>query len=148
MYRRVQIQDMPQLIEMENYFFDVDSDLHDVKNCCENESGFVFVDNDKIQAYILFKENIILQLHCEHNTHIPSDMSCGYIVSLCVNNKYQGKGIGKKLMEMIPVKEKVFLHVKKNNNIAISLYEKMGFKPVKLEKGFFRDDDALIMLKY
>lgn len=145
MYRQVKIQDMPQLIEMENYFFDVDSDLHDVKECCEKGTGFVYMIDENIKAYILYKECVKLS-YFDSFTHIIQDMSCGYIVSLCVNENYQGKGIGKKLMGNVPLKGAVFLHVKKHNHNAIHLYEKLGFETVKQEKGFFRDDDALILL--
>ena len=142
MYRQVKIQDMPQLIEMENYFFDVDSDLHDVKECCEKETGFVYEIDGNIQAYILYKECVKLSFF----DSFARNIDCDYIVSLCVNREYQGKGIGKKLMKILPLQGFVFLHVKKHNHTAIKLYEKMGFKSVKQEKGFFRDDDALILL--
>lgn len=148
MYRRVKIQDMPQLIEMENEFFDVDSTCHDVKECCEKENGFIYISNNDILAYILYKENVLLPLtECEKETftHIGNDMSCGYIVSLCVRKKCQGQGIGKNLLNLVPLSGPVFLHVKKNNLNAVKLYEKCNFFSLKQEQHFFKNDVALIM---
>ncbi len=61
-----------------------------------------------------------------------------------IDKNYQGKGYGKKSMELIIEKmheeyncEKLYLSVHEDNHAAIKLYEKLGFKktPLKDPKG-------------
>ena len=59
---------------------------------------------------------------------------------LAITKEFQGKGIGKKLLEK-SIKEakklgcnKMVIHVRSNNFNAISLYNKLGFERTKSEK--------------
>ena len=67
--------------------------------------------------------------------------------------KYQNKKIGTKLIEqMINDCRKnnvssITLEVKKSNNNAIHLYEKMGFTKVSIRKGYYQGIDGILMEK-
>jgi ribosomal protein S18 acetylase RimI-like enzyme len=90
----------------------------------KNEKVFVAEINSKIVGYRSFNKKRKLA-------------DSGY---LAIIKKFQGKGIGKKLLKR-SIREakklgcnKMVLHVRKNNFNAISLYEKLGFQKTKSEK--------------
>ena len=65
---------------------------------------------------------------------------------------FRGKGWGKLLLEEILKKlkregvERLLLEVSQKNNIALRLYEKVGFKKVGRRKSYYPDgEDALLM---
>ncbi len=66
-------------------------------------------------------------------------------LAICVQDAYQGNGIGKKLLNRLirearsGGKKGLRLTVSKNNKIAISLYKKAGFKII----GEYRDSKGL-----
>jgi ribosomal protein S18 acetylase RimI-like enzyme len=75
-------------------------------------------------------------------------------LTIAVHEGYQGRGLGKKLMEYLiswaksnPKIEKIQLHVRSSNERAIALYEKMKFvedgrktKMIKLSSNDYLDD--------
>jgi len=79
----------------------------------------------------------------------------GHIVSIAVLPDYRRRGIGSKLLEqaMEALKDiygckEVYLEVRVSNNPAISLYEKYGFRKVKIIRGYYLDgEDAYIMAR-
>jgi len=69
-----------------------------------------------------------------------------------VEFEYRGKGYGVKLMELFLMEMRrrgvvaVTLEVRVDNVVAISLYEKFGFKRVAVRKGYYKDGcDGLLM---
>ncbi len=79
----------------------------------------------------------------------------GHIVSIAVLPNYRRRGIGtmmmfkslERLKEYYNVNE-VYLEVRVGNIPAINLYEKLGFKKVKLIKHYYLDgEDAFVMAK-
>ena len=70
-----------------------------------------------------------------------------------VEEEYQGKGIGTKLMSYlvsIAIENKVdniTLEVRKSNDKAIHLYKKFGFHEVAVRKYYYGDEDAILMEK-
>lgn len=78
----------------------------------------------------------------------------GEIVNFYVDKEYQGMGFGQMLLsfylelaKMSGVKN-VSLEVRASNNVAISLYEKNGFKfSHKREKYYKNGEDALVLIK-
>jgi len=69
-----------------------------------------------------------------------------------VEFKYRGKGYGAKLMELFLNEMKsrmvtvITLEVRVDNTIAISLYEKFGFKRIDVRKEYYKDGcDGLLM---
>jgi ribosomal protein S18 acetylase RimI-like enzyme len=61
--------------------------------------------------------------------------------------EFRGQGLGFKLMQgfLAQTKGAVFLEVASMNNHAVALYKKCGFVEVGRRKGYYGDDDALIM---
>ena len=67
-----------------------------------------------------------------------SVVDCGYaiLLNVIVNEPYRGKGFGKVICESLMRSSleagahTAFLQVMKNNHVAISLYEKLGFKVI------------------
>ena len=75
------------------------------------------------------------------------------IDNIKVEEEYQGKGIGTKLMSYlvsIAIEKKVnniTLEVRKSNDKAIHLYKKFGFHEVAIRKYYYGDEDAILMEK-
>lgn len=63
-----------------------------------------------------------------------------------VLEEYRNKGIGSKLMEYLKDKP-ISLEVDINNEFAIKLYEKYGFKRVSIRKNYYNGNDAYLMIK-
>lgn len=79
-----------------------------------------------------------------------------YVYNIAVRPEWQGKGIGKSLInELVSYCLKnnlgfISLEVRISNNIAINLYKKFGFKILGKRRNFYKNpsEDALIMTKY
>lgn len=79
----------------------------------------------------------------------------GHVVSIAVVPEYRGLGIGKALMlsAMRAMKDyygcdETYLEVRVSNDIAIRLYEKLGYVKVERIKGYYADgEDAYVMAR-
>lgn len=75
------------------------------------------------------------------------------ILRIGIRPVFQGKGLGKKLLgEVIKILERegirrMFLEVNKENKIAYNLYKKFGFEEVYIRKGYYVNEDAVVMSK-
>ena len=72
------------------------------------------------------------------------------IMNLFVNEENRKKGIATSLMNEVIKKEKysrIMLEVNENNNEAIRLYSKLGFKEISLRNRYYGEDTAIIMEK-
>lgn len=71
------------------------------------------------------------------------------IVNVLVKEEYRNKKIGTKLLSYLIEKSKdkynITLEVNINNNVAIHLYEKLGFKKVSIRKEYYKGIDAYLM---
>lgn len=79
----------------------------------------------------------------------------GHIVSIAILEEHRRKGIGEALMRagmeamrnVYDAKE-VYLEVRVSNTPAIRLYEKLGFKVVKILEGYYSDgENAYLMAR-
>lgn len=80
-----------------------------------------------------------------------------HIFNLCVLDTERGKGLGEVMLlhlleaALVGKVKTVFLEVRPSNQIAINLYEKVGFIEVGFRKNYYPDgdgrEDALIMAK-
>lgn len=76
-----------------------------------------------------------------------------HILKVAVDKQYRRKGIGRLLIEDTIVfhrpggAKSVMLEVRVSNTSAISLYNKMGFNPVRVRKNYYQttNEDALVM---
>jgi ribosomal-protein-alanine N-acetyltransferase len=79
----------------------------------------------------------------------------GHVVSIAVLEEHRRKGIGEALMKtgMEAMKnvydaKEVYLEVRVSNTPAIRLYEKLGFKIVKVLEGYYSDgENAYLMAR-
>lgn len=79
----------------------------------------------------------------------------GHIVSICVDERYRRRGIGKRLMEVVEeTMLTVFkvcnfrLEVRVSNEPATKLYESLGYKIISRLKGYYHDgEDGYMMVK-
>jgi ribosomal-protein-alanine N-acetyltransferase len=77
----------------------------------------------------------------------------GYIQTICIDEKYRGKGLGKKLLHfseerIAKISPNVFICVSKFNSGAIKLYYEFGFKLVGELKDFVKEGfDELLLRK-
>ena len=72
------------------------------------------------------------------------------VMNLFVNEENRRQGIATTLMnKMINEEEysRIMLEVNENNNPAIRLYNKLGFKEISLRERYYGEDTALIMEK-
>ncbi|HPY96830.1 MAG TPA: ribosomal protein S18-alanine N-acetyltransferase [Candidatus Cloacimonadota bacterium] len=73
------------------------------------------------------------------------------ISNIAIKKEYRHKGFGYYLLSnIIEMKKHIknfFLEVRTTNTPALSLYQKMGFKPLYIRKGYYQNPtgDALIM---
>ncbi len=81
-----------------------------------------------------------------------SPVKKGHVVSVAVRDEHRHHGIGTKLVEaaMKGMQEygasEFFLEVRKTNESAISVYEKLNFEIKRVLKGYYRDgEDAYLM---
>lgn len=77
----------------------------------------------------------------------------GHITNLGIDPKFQGKGYGKVMMQLVIEWARVHnicrltLEVRVSNEIAIRLYEELGFKSAGIRPAYYEDngEDACIM---
>ena len=110
-------------------------DLQKLKTFCEldHPDTFRYFKNRVFEDAI--KTHVVTLMYSTYGyAHIDKDIASGrYYLGVCVLPEYQGKGIGKKLVEMLFKlhKEDTYLTVDKKNIPAINLYEKFGFKMIE-----------------
>ncbi|WP_245526386.1 ribosomal protein S18-alanine N-acetyltransferase [Desulfurococcus mucosus] len=79
----------------------------------------------------------------------------GHVVSIAVLSEHRGKSLGYALMAHAMRSmyyeykcNETYLEVRVSNTPAISLYEKLGYSKVKVEKGYYLDgEDAYVMAR-
>ena len=76
----------------------------------------------------------------------------GHVISLAVLDEYRRRGIGYALMKQALKNlsesgaSEVYLEVRVSNHPAISLYKKLGFRPVRVISRYYADgEDAYLM---
>jgi ribosomal-protein-alanine N-acetyltransferase len=75
------------------------------------------------------------------------------IDEIVIKKEMEGKGLGKMLLEEVLAKLSLehpgtcFLEVRKRNQRAIALYERVGFEFYRERKHYYPDDDALCYKK-
>lgn len=66
-----------------------------------------------------------------------------HVLNLCVDPDYQGKGIGRILMEYLLSEARnggatvMLLEVRKSNAVALRLYRNLGFVRIGLRRGYY-----------
>lgn len=102
------------------------------------------IDSSYDYVYGYYDENDLVGFI--HITKLYETMD---IVNIVVEEKFRNRGIGNLLIDYV-IKlfddiEFIMLEVNENNNAAISLYEKNGFKIINKRNDYYGADAALIM---
>ena len=80
-----------------------------------------------------------------HLERAPGEQKVGYVVTLDVDPRYRGQGLGRLLMRSIEdlAREEgasaMTLHVAMLNESAVRLYERLGYVRVGVEEGFYAE---------
>ena len=95
---------------------------------------------------LIYKEDIIKGVLLYQDLY--DILTVDYIVVLEDSRK---KGIATKLLKSMENKHKnavnTTLEVRKSNNNAINFYKKNGFKEAAIRKNYYKDEDAILMIK-
>ncbi len=135
MIKEVEIKDKEEfylLGELLNNKFNTFFTLEEIINN-NNDYLFGYYINNRLIAFI----------------HITKSYEVLDINNIIVNNKYQRKNIGTKLIEYTKnyfndIKE-IILEVRSNNKKAIDFYKKNNFEIINIRKNYYDNDDAYIM---
>ena len=100
----------------------------------DTDSIYNYMDNEKVLGYLEIRlvDGVI------------------DIMNLFVNEEERHKGIATALMNEMIEKEdysRIMLEVNENNNEAMRLYNKLGFKEISLRERYYGEDSAIIMEK-
>ena len=72
------------------------------------------------------------------------------VVKIAISPNYRGKKLGKKLLGFVldNMDKNLMLAVRVSNEIAIHLYENLGFKKINIRKGYYGDtgEDGIVYL--
>jgi ribosomal-protein-alanine N-acetyltransferase len=102
------------------------------------------IKNDYVHIYVYEQDNNVLGF-----IQIEDHFEITDIINIAVDKNYQGKGIGKELIQYVinnTKADKIMLEVKDNNLPAIKLYEFMGFKQIHVRPNYYDGNiDAIIM---
>lgn len=95
-------------------------------------SNILIYKEDKILGFLIYD---LIYDRCE-------------IEYIGVLEEYRNKHIASKLMEyLIDKYNNISLEVNVNNIKAINLYKKYGFKEVATRKNYYKNEDALLMIR-
>ena len=101
-------------------------------------------NNNPYTHYLIYQDN---EIYGYINYYLIYDRI--EIANFDVLKDYQNKGIGTKLLGYLIDKYKdinnITLEVRCDNDIAINLYKKMGFKEVGRRKGYYNGIDGILM---
>ena len=83
--------------------------------------------------------------------HYSRIYECLEIQNIIVDKMWRNKGYASKLLNALITKnkdaQKIILEVNENNQQAIKLYNKLGFKEISLRDRYYGEDTAIIMEK-
>jgi ribosomal-protein-alanine N-acetyltransferase len=156
---------MQQTFKLRKFLPDDLQNVMQINRVClpENYTDFFFMDlhqrfpetfivadsNGEMAGYIMCRIEVGLS-----NYGFGGLIRKGHVVSIAVMPPYRRKGIAKALinraldgMQFYKAKQ-CFLEVRVTNDIAISLYKKLGFEVTRTINGYYSDgEDAYVMTK-
>lgn len=139
--RKMGRRDIDQILEIESLCFPIpwsrDSFLSELRN--------------PLAQYIVAQEGVFLQGYA--GVWLIFDE--GHITNVAVHPRARGKRIGELLLTNTMAfvsahgAASITLEVRPSNDVALSLYCRMGFKKVGVRKGYYIDngEDAIVMRK-
>jgi len=112
-----------------------------------------FIENDSPDHVMFgaFEEEQLIGITGFNRMARQRAMHRGEIVQVYVDSKYRGQNIGEQLLRRaleyaftLDGIEQVQLSVIANNQTAIKLYKKLGFKPFGVQPGYFKVGDTYL----
>lgn len=102
------------------------------------------IKNDYVHIYVYEEDNKILGF-----VQIEDHFEITDIINIAVDQEYQGKGIGKELLQYVidnTKAEKIMLELREDNSKAFNLYKHMGFNEIHIRPNYYDGNcDAIIM---
>lgn len=143
--RKMELSDIPQVVEIEKQSFPTPW------------SAFAFtceiLDNNFANYYVITAEQDENMILGYGGMWVIIDEA--HVTNIAIMPSYRGKRLGELLLRQLILAalakggEKITLEVRVSNKPAQKLYERLGFAPGGLRKGYYLDnnEDALIMWK-
>lgn len=133
---------LDSLVELSKNLFNQSSkyNLNDFKDAIDHDNYVIYglLDDEKLIGYIYYLKSL----------------DEGEIYQLGIKKEYQNNKLGELLLSksLLELKKEgiknIFLEVRDNNNQAINLYKKVGFKQISIRKKYYDNNiDALIYKK-
>lgn len=131
------VDNAQEIAAIYNSCFDEKWNTEFFANSLSSETGFgyKFSDGIKIFGFILCRQ-------------VDTEIE---VITFCVLPQFRNMGIGRKLLETLShyssvSNSSVFLEVDCNNQIAIGLYQKIGFQQISTRKSYYQNGaDAIVM---
>ena len=139
--RTMKVQDLPQIIAIEKENF----------SCPWSEKGFINELEKENITYLVAVEAEEIQGYCGEWFFLDE----GEITNVSVKAHHRRKGIAARLLQELFVQAALkgvkahTLEVRKSNQAAIQLYQKLGFEIEGIRKNFYEKpvEDGMIMWK-
>jgi len=136
----MQIYDLAEVMEIENQSYEFPWTEGIFSDCLENHYlAMLYVQDKRILAYTV-SQFIVDECH---------------LLNLCVRQEARGQGLAKKMVRYLMNQARqrdmgsIFLEVRVSNDVAIHLYDKLGFNEIGLRRGYYPDksgrEDALVL---
>jgi len=133
MISKIDISDIESVISLGKEIDKKFDKLYDIKNLPENETIYVYKDNDEVIGFL----------------HILKTLDFIDILNLVVREESRKEGIASLLIDYLlsnkDLPPKIMLEVRESNKAAIMLYNKFNFEVVNVRKKYYGNDNALIM---
>ncbi|MCZ6150115.1 N-acetyltransferase [Campylobacter ureolyticus] len=140
MIRKATNSDIKALLEIENESFN-EFKLSKASFYYHIKRNFLYVYELESDKSILKKREILGYCLVFSYLKIPR------IYSIAVSKKARNLGVGSAMLEFLTLKFKTLRLEVRSDNKAIHLYEKFGFKKVKILPNYYEDCDGILMIR-
>ena len=140
MIRKATNSDIKALLEIENESFN-EFKLSKASFYYHIKKNFLYVYELESYKSILKKGEILGYCLVFSYLKIPR------IYSIAVSKKARNLGVGSAMLEFLTLEFKTLRLEVRSDNKAIHLYEKFGFKKVKILPNYYEDCDGILMIR-
>lgn len=123
---------------------ELDSFSDELKSFLEKNKIYLNI-NDPFSKNIIYVDTDIVGFLNYSIMYERAELNYIFVLENFRNNKIASKMLNK-MIENCQICENITLEVRRNNNIAIKLYESFGFKEVAIRKNYYKDEDGILMM--